>query len=82
MFLCSLLVLVTSGLFPERPGGEINVWDLLPGLTFTGDDLWNASLGKLLDVHIGSIEGAFWSLYIEVKFYVVLASALFYSFLY
>ncbi len=83
MFWCSVLVLLTSGLFWERPRGEIHFWDLLPGLTLIGDGvgvhyLWDA-LTTLLGLHvpIAGIEGAFWSLYVEVKFYAVFGLAYF-----
>jgi len=82
MLICSLLVLITSGLFPERPGGEVHVWDLFPGLTFIGD---GAGTHHLYDVfsntfgpHVKSIEGSFWSLYVEVRFYIVFGLAFFF----
>jgi peptidoglycan/LPS O-acetylase OafA/YrhL len=82
MFLCSVLVLLTSGLFPERPRGAIDFWDLLPGLTFVGDGagvhyLWDP-LTNLFGVHVSSIEAAFWSLYVEVRFYIIFGLAYFF----
>jgi peptidoglycan/LPS O-acetylase OafA/YrhL len=81
MFVCSLLVWLTSGLFSERPRGEIHIWDLLPGLTFIGDGsfvhlIWD-HLGNVLGIKIESIEGAFWSLYVEARFYIVFGLAYF-----
>jgi len=75
MLLCSVLILLTAGLFPERPLGAIRYVDLLPGLTFTGDasdanPVWGA-LFAAAGAPVKDIEGAFWSLFIEVRFYVV-----------
>jgi peptidoglycan/LPS O-acetylase OafA/YrhL len=67
MLICSLLVYTTSPLFPLRPAGVIQLRDLLPGLTFM-EPLW---WGKILGSPQGLIEGAFWSLFVEVKFYIV-----------
>lgn len=81
MLVCSLLVWLTAGLFPERPSGEVHMWDLMPGLTLIGDgwlvhQIWD-HLGSLLGIKIKSVEGAFWSLYVEVKFYIVFGLAYF-----
>jgi peptidoglycan/LPS O-acetylase OafA/YrhL len=65
MLICSVLVFVTVGLFPERPAGAV-VWrDMLPGLTFLEPTWWARVFGSPQ----GLIEGAFWSLFVEVKFY-------------
>jgi peptidoglycan/LPS O-acetylase OafA/YrhL len=81
MLICSLLVLFSSGLFPERPAGQARFWDLLPGLTFLGDGLVVHHLWDLFSqftyVVPNSIEGAFWSLYVEVKFYIIFGAAYF-----
>jgi peptidoglycan/LPS O-acetylase OafA/YrhL len=67
MLACSLLIFATAGFFHERPQGAIVARDLLPGLTFTEPSWWQRVLGG----EQGFVEGAFWSLYVEVKFYVL-----------
>jgi peptidoglycan/LPS O-acetylase OafA/YrhL len=67
MLICSLVVFASAGLFPERPAG-VPVWrDLLPGLTFIEPTWWGFALGSPQ----GVVEGAFWSLFVEVKFYFI-----------
>ena len=67
MLICSLAVFVSVGLFPERPAGAVIWRDLLPGLTFIEPSWW----GLLLGSPQGVLEGAFWSLFVEVKFYFI-----------
>lgn len=73
MLLISLLVFATAGFFHERPAGSPNAFDLLPGLTFIEPDWWSRVLGYPVE----SLEGAYWSLYVEVKFYVIAALVFF-----
>lgn len=65
MLLASMLVYFTAPLFYERPAGNPNLVDLIPGLTFIEPFWWS----KLSGTQIRSLEGAFWSLYVEFKFY-------------
>src|SRR6478735_4559692 len=67
MLVCSAIVFATAPLFPERPAGLPAARDLLPGLTFIDPAIWQ----KVIGGSQGSLEGAFWSLYVEMKFYVV-----------
>ena len=67
MLVCSLIILWTAPIFPERPFGLVGYRDLLPGLTFIEPDFWE----KMTGTHQGIMEGSFWSLYVEVKFYVI-----------
>ncbi len=67
MLICSLIIYFSSSLFPFRPSGEIQARDFLPGLTFMEPSWWRVILGAPQ----GVIEGAFWSLFVEVKFYVI-----------
>ncbi|RXZ38953.1 acyltransferase [Oxalobacteraceae bacterium CAVE-383] len=67
MLICSIAVFASVRLFPERPAGMARWRDLLPGLTFIEPTWW----GFLLGSPQGVIEGAFWSLFVEVKFYFV-----------
>ena len=66
MFICSVIIFATSSYFFERPAGIPTWTSLLPGLTFIEPGWWSRVLG----FRIVGIEGAFWSLYVEFKFYV------------
>lgn len=68
MLVCSLLVFFTAPLFFERPEGIPHIENLIPGLLFVNPK-W---------VHLHPIEGAFWSLFVEVKFYFIFGAAYFF----
>jgi len=63
----SIILFVTAPLFEHRPQGVPVMRDLLPGLTFVAPDWWAGVLGSPQ----GVLEGAFWSLFVEMKFYLV-----------
>lgn len=67
MLACSAVVFLTARWFPERPAGQPVLKDLWPGLLFLDPD----SMGWLLQRKEGVLEGAFWSLFVEVKFYLI-----------
>ncbi len=67
MLICSLIIYFTAPFFVERPAGSPVLRDLLPGLTFIEPSWWRTLLGPPQ----GVLEGAFWSLYVEVKFYLL-----------
>lgn len=67
MLLCSMLIFATAPFFHERPAGVPTIRDLLPGLTFVDPTWWNL----IVDSPQGVLEGAFWSLFVEMKFYLV-----------
>ncbi len=73
MLLASLAVFLTAFLFPFRPSGMPDAVDLIPGLTFIRPEILTAFTG--LEMH--SLEGVFWSLYVEVVFYAFAAFAYF-----
>jgi len=66
MIVCSLLTIVIVNLFV--PVAELQkgatLWNLLPSWTFTDPYLWQ----KFLPV-TGHVDGAYWSLVVEAKFY-------------
>ena len=64
MVVATVLVYATTGLFVHRPGGQPQPIDVLPGLLFLQPELLSAIFGT----KVAAIEGAFWSLYVEVKF--------------
>jgi peptidoglycan/LPS O-acetylase OafA/YrhL len=69
MLVCTVIIFLTSDYFSERPGG-IPPWEsVLPGLSFIEPDWWSALIGRPIAV----LEGSFWSLYAEFKFYVFAA---------
>lgn len=64
MLLCSALTFVILTILPQnafRP----QLRDFLPSLTFTDPLLWS----KVFGVPFQAIDGAYWSLFVEVKFY-------------
>ena len=66
MLIASIITYTTLGIFHERPDGVPGSFlSLLPGITFI--DWWP----KLLNIEIPHLEVAFWTLYIEFKFYVI-----------
>jgi peptidoglycan/LPS O-acetylase OafA/YrhL len=67
MIICSLLTLIIVSLFVpvSKFQEEAQVWNLLPSWTFTSPYIWS----KVLPV-TSHVDGAYWSLVIEVKFYV------------
>jgi peptidoglycan/LPS O-acetylase OafA/YrhL len=67
MLICSVIIYSTASFFFERPAGIPAFRDLLPGLTFIDPIWWK----KLIGPPLGQLEGAFWSLYVEVKFYIL-----------
>ncbi len=69
MLACSLIIYCSAPLFRARPEGAPSLDSLLPGLVFM-DLAW---LQKIFRHPIQPLEGAFWSLYVEVKFYVFAA---------
>ena len=76
MLLATILIYATSFFLIERPNGRISFWDILPGLLFVDDKLLNSVQGL---VHTKSIEGVFWSLFVEVKFYLIFGALYFYN---
>ncbi len=67
MLVASTLVYVTAFWLSERPQGLPQPINLISGLFFI-DPSW---LARVSGVQFGVLEGAFWSLFIEFKFYVV-----------
>ena len=74
MLICTIIIFCSAGFFKERPAGIPNISSTLPGLLFI-DPGW---LSRIFHVQIIPIEGAFWSLFVEFKFYVFAAIIYFY----
>lgn len=75
MLLASTIIYLTSFYITERPMGVANIIDLLPSLTFMDPHFLNYVTG----LNVRSLDGAFWSIYVEIKFYII-AAILFYLF--
>ncbi|CAM4223193.1 acyltransferase family protein [Palleronia rufa] len=71
MALASLAIYATAPLLPARPAGMPRPLDLLPGLTLLSPEI----LSRFLPAAPRSLDGAFWSIYVEVGFYAVAALA-------
>ena len=71
MAICSAIIYLSAlaipSLFDARPAGPIALRELLPGLLFVPPD----ALSSLLHTHVGDMEGSFWSIYVEFKFYIL-----------
>jgi peptidoglycan/LPS O-acetylase OafA/YrhL len=67
MIVCSLLTFVFVKVFSRVPEfhAQASLWNLLPSWTFTPSEVW----AKVLPV-TDHIDGAYWSLVVEAKFYV------------
>ena len=68
MLICSVVIFLSSDFFFERPNGIPSAKDLIPGLTFIEPYILSKLIGS-----VQSIEVAFWSLYVEFKFYIISA---------
>jgi len=73
MCLATVLIYASSEWLSERPVGALTVADTLPGLLFIDPFILN----KLLPFHSKVIEGAFWSIFVEVKFYLIFGALYF-----
>lgn len=67
MIIASLLIFVTAPLLTARPYGSPHLQDLIPGLTFIQPSFYQ----DVLSWHLGVLEIAFWTLFIEMKFYII-----------
>jgi len=75
MFIVSFLILITASHLTSRPYGTPHIHDLVPGLTFIEPELYRFIFNNNQKV----LEGAFWTLFVEAKFYVV-AGLLYFNF--
>lgn len=67
MLIATLAIPVIAYFFPYRFGGIPAPVDLLPGLTLLGANVISALTG----VQTEGLEGGFWTVYVEVRFYVM-----------
>jgi len=74
MLVAAVFLYATSFYVTERPEGALHLRDFIPSITFFDPQL----VGKLFGLNVKSLDGAFWSLYVEVKFYFVAAALYFF----
>ncbi len=67
MLIATLLILITAPLFTARPLGDVKLIDSLPGLTFISHFFYKTAIGPEVSV----LENGFWSLFVEVQFYLL-----------
>jgi peptidoglycan/LPS O-acetylase OafA/YrhL len=65
MLIASAIIFTSASLLPERPSGAPALPHLLPGIFFIEPGYIN----KLTGLSTVVLEGGFWSLFVEVKFY-------------
>lgn len=75
MLICSLTIYFTASFFYERPFGIPNLKSVLPGILFVN----NGVLEKVFQTDFPVLELSFWSLFVEVKFYMIFG-ILYYTF--
>lgn len=67
MFFVNIFIFVTSNFLWERPAGIPEFSSIIPGITFL-----HPSWIKLISgFSLKAIEGAFWSLFVEIHFYLI-----------
>jgi peptidoglycan/LPS O-acetylase OafA/YrhL len=75
MLIVTIFLFLTAPLLVERPFGQPKLLDVMPGLLFIESHFLNYLFGT----ELRDLEGAFWSLYVEVRFYILL-SVLYFAF--
>lgn len=68
MLAATAIIWLSAPLLPERPAGAIAIRDIIPGLTLIDTWVWGHIFGSPQQM----LEGAFWSLFVEVKFYFLI----------
>ena len=74
MLIATVLMYATANYFYERPEGVPELKDVIPGLVFLNPNL----LSAIFHTKFGVLEGSFWSLYVEFKFYIIFGLFYFY----
>jgi len=73
MLMAAILIYITSFFIPEKLFGNASLIDFLPSITFIDPEL----ISSITGLEVRSLDGVFWSLYVEVKFYFVVAISFF-----
>ena len=74
MLAATILILLTAFLFTARPYGAPDFQDAIPGLLFIEPEFFRL----FFDEKQAVLEGSFWTLFVEMKFYI-LAGVLYFS---
>lgn len=76
MFLCSIITFVITSVIPDGHPFRVHIISFLPSWTFMEPLMYN----NLFSTNIfDSVDGAYWSLYIEAEFYLLIATIYFLS---
>lgn len=75
MLIATFLIYMTANFFYERPAGLPKLISVLPGLFFI-EPSW---IKIITGINIELLEGAFWSLFVEFKFYVIFGLLYFFT---
>lgn len=67
MLIATVLIFITASFLYERPAGKPELDSIIPGLLFISPN-W---IESITGIYIEPIEGVFWSLYVEVVFYLI-----------
>jgi len=70
MLIASIFSYLSSFYFTERPIGAAKIEDFIPGLVFISPS-W---LSYIFNFKTNVLEGGFWSLFVEVRFYFIFGS--------
>lgn len=73
MLLCSTVTFLVVTAVASVPVFARSARDFLPSLTFTDPIIWE----KVLGGHFSAIDGSYWSLFVEVKFYFWISTLFF-----
>lgn len=73
MLIASAILYVTAFWLTERPAGIAHARDMLPGILFIEPFV----LEKITHIDFKAMDGAFWSIFVEVKFYFIFGSLYF-----
>ncbi len=74
MLIATILIYASARYFPERPWGIPQLNSVIPGLLFI-EPLW---IKLFTGLYIRLLEGVFWTLFVEVKFYIIFGILYFY----
>ena len=73
MLIATILIYLTAQFLYERPAGIPTIDSIIPGLIFI-EPSW---IKTITGVRINPLEGAFWSLWVEFKFYFIFGASYF-----
>ena len=75
MLVCSVITYTVVSVLDVRPLSDVNPSDFLPSWTFVSPYFYN----KLFGLNTDWVDGVYWSLFVEVKFYVFASVIYFFS---